>query len=150
MWRKETLALPSVPVPCHQAALHCKRQLLPFPRVNMSYWKETLQFWLCPQIQVHGTHLFVMQPLLQFLCLCTAVSRDSGRLHFPLRSKCKWISAIIPHLVVFVLHKSPSLCFMSKMIQQLGPKFKNKQRLLKGPLEGRKWTKAPFVKRENK
>lgn len=66
--KKETLALPSVPVHCHQAALECKRQLLPFPRLNLRYWKENTR----PPIltvptkdhseEVYGTHLFVMQP----------------------------------------------------------------------------------------
>lgn len=41
--KKDTLALPSVPVHHHQAALQCKRQLLPFPRVSMQHWKENTQ-----------------------------------------------------------------------------------------------------------
>jgi len=71
--KKDTLALPSVPVHCHQAALQCKRQMLPFPRVNMRYWKENTRPPLLTvptkdhSEQVYGTHLFVMQPLVQFL-----------------------------------------------------------------------------------
>lgn len=99
---------------------------------------------------VYGTQLFVISPLVQFLSLFSAASCDSGKLCFPLRNKCQWISTIIFYSVVFALHALSSLCSMSQMIQQFGPKFRNKQRLLKGLLRGRKWTKALCVRRENK
>lgn len=112
-----------------------------------------LQFWSCPQ-QITASKFMApiylgCSPWYISSDLCSAYL-GSGKLHFPLRNKCKWISTIMLYSVAFGLHTLPSLCFMSKTIQQLSPKFRNKQRLLKGLLEGRKWTKVPFVKRENK